>query len=97
MNPEAPVSWRKDKELSDSTRRHSACSSRSFTAGLAGRRVNADTFLYTTERPDGQGNKIKVEIPDQVIANTVVGDGLPVHYAHQWRIRIHRRQYRDLR
>ena len=81
VNPESPVSWRKDKNLSGLNVQ---------TLGMFievihrwfgwTRRVSADTFLYTTERPDGQGNRIKVEIPDQVIANTVVGDDLPVHY-----------------
>ena len=81
VNPETPLSWRKDKELSGLNVQ---------TLGMFievihrwfgwTRRVSADTFLYTPERPDGQGNRTRVEIPDQVTANTVVGEDLPVHY-----------------
>ena len=43
-------------------------------------RVSAETFLFTKERPDAQGDMTPVRVPDQVIATTVVGDTIPVHY-----------------
>lgn len=81
VDPKTPLSWRKDKRLSGLNVQ---------TLGMFievihrwfgwTRRVSADTFLYTPERPDETGHMAAVEIPDQVIANTVVGAGLPVHY-----------------
>ena len=80
-DPETPVSWRKDRELSGLNVQ---------TLGMFievihrwfgwTTRVHADMFLYTLERPDGRGGRVPVRIPDQVIANTVVGGDLPVHY-----------------
>ena len=80
-DPETPVSWRKDHRLSGLNM---------HTLGMYIEvihrwfgwtcRVNADTFIYTGERSDGQGGRLRIEIPDQVVLNTVVADRLPVQY-----------------
>ncbi|OQC04738.1 MAG: Glucose--fructose oxidoreductase precursor [Candidatus Hydrogenedentes bacterium ADurb.Bin101] len=77
----APITWRKDQYLSGLNVQ---------TLGMFievihrwfgwTTRVSAETFLFTNERPDVQGNMTPVRVPDQVIAATVVGGNIPVHY-----------------
>ncbi len=78
---DAPMTWRKDHRLSGLNMQ---------TLGMYievvhrwfgwTRRVSAETFIYTPQRRDATGAWVEVRIPDQVIANTVVGDDLPVQY-----------------
>lgn len=80
-DPKSPITWRKDHYLSGLNVQ---------TLGMFievihrwfgwTRQVNAETFLFTKERPDENGDMTPVHIPDQVIARSMVGDNIPVHY-----------------
>jgi len=82
IDPQSPITWRKDHRLSGLNIQ---------TLGMYievihrwfgwTREVSASAFIHTSERPDGVGNILHIEIPDQVMVNTVVGSDLPVHYA----------------
>lgn len=76
-----PMTWRKDHRLSGLNMQ---------TLGMYievvhrwfgwTRLVSAETFLYTPQRRETAGGWVDVHIPDQVVANTIVGDTLPVQY-----------------
>lgn len=80
--PDTVITWRKDHRLSglnvQTLGMYVEVIHRWF--GWTSK-VSADTFIYTSERRENSGNRLRVEVPDQVIVNTVVGADLPVSYA----------------
>ena len=77
----APINWRKDASLSGLN---------IHTLGMyfevihrwfgPTRSVAAQTFTFVRERLDASGARVKVRIPDEVLANTVTRGGVPVQY-----------------
>lgn len=81
VDPAAPLNWRKDHVLSG-LNMHTLGMYIEVIHRWFGwiSRVSAETFIYTSERPNAENVKVPVEIPDQMTLNTVVGADLPVHY-----------------
>ncbi|NLO33029.1 MAG: Gfo/Idh/MocA family oxidoreductase [Candidatus Hydrogenedentes bacterium] len=82
VDPTTPINWRKDYSLSglnvQTLGMYIEVIHRWF--GLTSQ-VFAQTFLYTKERPNAEGIMTAVHIPDQVLADTLVGEkDIPVHY-----------------
>ncbi|HDP35625.1 MAG TPA: Gfo/Idh/MocA family oxidoreductase [Candidatus Hydrogenedentes bacterium] len=76
-----PMTWRKDHHISGLNMQTFGMYIEVIHRWLGNtRRVSAETFLYTPERRDESGAFATVHIPDQMAVNTIVGDGLPVHY-----------------
>lgn len=81
-DPATPMNWRKDHRLSGLN---------VLTLGMylevihrwfgPTREVSARTQIFTPEREDAEGQRITVKIPDQVLCNTVLESGIPVHYS----------------
>lgn len=80
-DPKTPISWRKDHYLSGLNVQTLGMFIEVIHRWFGGtKKVSAETFLFTKERPDANGAMTPVHIPDQVVANTVVGNSIPVHY-----------------
>jgi predicted dehydrogenase len=79
---DAPMNWRKDHRLSG-LNMHTLGMYIEVVHRWFGwtREVSAHTDVYVARRTDAAGESVDVQIPDQVLANTVAGDGTPVHYA----------------
>ena len=82
VSDDAPMNWRKDHRLSG-LNMHTLGMYIEVMHRWFGwtSRVSARTDIFVRERVDAAGDRVAVQIPDQVLANTVVGDGVPVHYA----------------
>ena len=80
-DPAALMTWRKDHRLSGLNM---------LTLGMYievvhrwfgwTRSVSAMTQTFVPERADTTGERLKVEIPDQILFNTVLENGVPVQY-----------------
>lgn len=80
-DPAAPMTWRKDHRLSGLNM---------LTLGMYielihrwfgwTRTVSALTQTFVSERTDTAGKRMQVQIPDQILMNTVLENGTPVQY-----------------
>lgn len=82
VSAEAPMNWRKDHRLSG-LNMHTLGMYIEVVHRWFGwtRSVSAQMSIYVRERVDASGEKVVVQIPDQVLANTMVGESVPVQYA----------------
>jgi len=78
---DAPLNWRKDHRLSG-LNMHTLGMYVEVVHRWFGwtRLVSAHTDIFVGERVDSQGQRVRVEIPDQVLASTVVENDIPVQY-----------------
>lgn len=81
VNPEAPITWRKDDYLSG-LNMHTLGMYIEVIHRWFGwtTEVTGKSFIYTKYRKDASGERREVRVPDQIILDTVVGTALPVHY-----------------
>jgi predicted dehydrogenase len=81
-DPATPMNWRKDERLSGLNMQtlgmYAEVMHRWFGPT---QKVSARGLTYTRQRPDGAGVLREVHIPDQVLVNAEMDDGLGVHYA----------------
>jgi predicted dehydrogenase len=81
LRANVPLNWRKDRRLSGLN---------TLTLGMYievmhrwfgwTRSVSALTQIYIPERTGAHGNRVKVEVPDQIVFNTEMAGGFPVQY-----------------
>lgn len=80
-DPETPMTWRKDHRLSGLNMHtlgmYVEVMHRWFGPTWL---VHAQTQTFTATRRDESGESVRVRIPDQVLANTVMQAGFPVQY-----------------
>lgn len=79
---DAPMNWRKDHRLSG-LNMHTLGMYIEVVHRWFGwtESVSAHTDIFVHERVDTAGETVRVEIPDQVLANTLLAEGVPVQYA----------------
>jgi predicted dehydrogenase len=78
---DAPMNWRKDHRLSG-LNMHTLGMYIEVVHRWFGwtRSVSARTDIFVRERVDAAGERVAVQIPDQVLAHTVAGENVPVQY-----------------
>lgn len=81
VDEDAPMNWRKDHRLSG-LNMHTLGMYVEVVHRWFGwtQEVSARTDIFVPERVDAAGERVKVEIPDQVLANTALENGVPVEY-----------------